>query len=85
MKTFSVLLTVCKGNSPVTDGFPSEKPVTRSFDVFLCAPQQTVKQTDESLVIWDAIMLIRKSLPRIPMDHSSTTSSEIVEKHRNIY
>ena len=22
------------GNPPVTDGFPSQKPVTRSFDVF---------------------------------------------------
>ena len=25
---------LCAGNSPVTDEFPSERPVTRSFDVF---------------------------------------------------
>ena len=24
----------CAGNSPVTGGFPSQRPVTRSFDVF---------------------------------------------------
>ena len=26
---------LCEGNSPVTGGFPSQRPVTRSFDVFL--------------------------------------------------
>ena len=34
MKTFSALLTLCVGNSPVTGEFPSKRPVTRSFDVF---------------------------------------------------
>ena len=44
-------------------GFPSQKPVTRSFDVFfLSAPEQTVEQTIETLVIWDAIVLITTSL-----------------------
>ena len=31
---FSMLLTLCVGNSPVTGEFPSQRPVTRSFDVF---------------------------------------------------
>ena len=31
METFSVLLSFCEGNPPVTIGFPSE----RSFEVFL--------------------------------------------------
>ena len=35
METFSALLALCEGNPPVTGGFPSQKPVTRSFDVFL--------------------------------------------------
>ena len=26
---------LCEGNSPVTGEFPSQRPVTRSFDVFL--------------------------------------------------
>ena len=29
-----VLLPLCEGNPPVTAGFPSQKPVTPSFDVF---------------------------------------------------
>ena len=34
MENFSVLLALCAGNSPVTGEFPSQRPVTRSFDVF---------------------------------------------------
>ena len=34
METFSVLLVICAGNSPVTGEFPSLRPMTRSFDVF---------------------------------------------------
>ena len=33
MRTFSVLLVFCEGNSPVPDEFPSQRPVTRNFDV----------------------------------------------------
>ena len=34
METFSTLLALCVGNSRVTGEFPSQRPVTRSFDVF---------------------------------------------------
>ena len=34
METFSALLALCAGNSPVTDEFPSQKPVARSFGIF---------------------------------------------------
>ena len=35
METFSVLLAICAGNSPVPGEFPAaQRPVTRSFDVF---------------------------------------------------
>ena len=33
METFSALLVICAGNSPVPGEFPSQRPVTRSFDV----------------------------------------------------
>ena len=33
METFSALLALCAGNSPVTGEFPSQRPVTRSFDI----------------------------------------------------
>ena len=34
METFSALLDICAGNSPVTGEFPAQRPATRSFDVF---------------------------------------------------
>ena len=34
METFSALLAICAGRSPVTGDFPAQRPVTRSFDVF---------------------------------------------------
>ena len=34
METFSELLALCEGNSPVIGEFPSQRPVTRSFDVY---------------------------------------------------
>ena len=34
METFSALLAPCAGNSPVPGEFPSQRPVTRSLDIF---------------------------------------------------
>ena len=34
IETFSALLAICAGNSPVADEFPAQRPATRSFDVF---------------------------------------------------
>ena len=34
METFSALLAICAGNSPVTGEFPSQRPVKQSFDAF---------------------------------------------------
>ena len=33
METFSALLALCAGNSPVTGRFPAQRPVTRNFDI----------------------------------------------------
>ena len=55
METFSALLAICAGNSPVPGEFPTQRPVTRSFDVFF----------DLRLnlrLIWDAIVPIMTSL-----------------------
>ena len=40
MEKISALLALCAGNSPVTDEFPSQRPVTRGFDIFF---DQTVE------------------------------------------
>ena len=47
METFSALLALCAGNSPVTVELPSQRPVTRSFDVFfdLCLNKRISKQS----------------------------------------
>ena len=47
METISGLLAFCEGNQPVTGGFPSQRPVTQSFDVFfdLCLNQRLSKQS----------------------------------------
>ena len=34
MEAFTALLAICAGNSPVPGEFPTQRPVTRSFDVF---------------------------------------------------
>ena len=34
METFSALLAICAGNSPVSGEFPAQRPVTQSFDIF---------------------------------------------------
>ena len=34
METFSALLAICAGNSPDTGEFPTQRPVTQSFDDF---------------------------------------------------
>ena len=34
METFSALLAICAGNSPAPGEFPTQRPATRSLDVF---------------------------------------------------
>ena len=55
METFSALLAICAGNSPLPGEFPAQRPVTRSFDVFFDLRELTVELTIVKLVIWDAI------------------------------
>ena len=63
METFPALLALCAGNSPVIGEFPSQRPVTRGFDVFfLSAPEKNGWENNRELVIWDAIDPIMASL-----------------------
>ena len=47
MESFSALLAICAGNSPASGEFPTQRPVTRSFDVFcdLCLNTRLRKQS----------------------------------------
>ena len=60
MVTFSELLAIYVGNSPVTGEFPAPRPVTRSFDVFF--DQRLDEYTIVRLMIWDAVAPIMTSL-----------------------
>ena len=69
METFSALLALCAGNSPVPGEFPAQRPVTRSFDVFfvLCLNQRLSKQSrgwwfeTQSRPLWRHRNVIRPS------------------------
>ena len=53
MEIFSALLAICVGNSPVPGEFPTQRPVTRSFDVFFdLHPNKRL-----SLVIYTCVFL----------------------------
>ena len=43
MEASSALLVLCVGNSSVTGEFLSRRPVTRSFEIYLSAPEQTAE------------------------------------------
>ena len=64
METFSALLAICAGNSPATGEFPTQRPVTQSFDVFFdlrLNNKWAIEQPMVRLVIWDAIAPIMTS------------------------
>ena len=62
MKTFSALLAICAGNSPVTGEFPSQRPVTQSFDVFFDLRQN--KQLSKQSWCWWFETQLRRQLWR---------------------
>ena len=51
METFSALLAICAGNSPVPSDLSAQRPATRRFDVFLSsASELTFEKTIARLV-----------------------------------
>ena len=72
METFSALLALCVGNSPVTGEFPSQRPVTRSFDVYLiCALNKRLSKQSwdwwfetPSCSLWRHCNVMKESLTR---------------------
>ena len=59
METFSALLALCAGNSPVTGEFPTQRPVTLSFFFFdlrlnkpLCKQSGGLRFETPSLPLW---------------------------------
>ena len=50
METFSALLALCVGNSLANGKFPSQRPVTPSFDVFF--DLHLNKRVNKESIIW---------------------------------
>ena len=55
METFSVLLAICAGNSPVLSEFRTKASDAELWCFLWCAPEWTVEKTIVRLVIGDAI------------------------------
>ena len=72
METFSALLALCAGNSTVIGEFPSQRPVTRSFDVFfdLRLHKRLSKQLRRHRAHYDVTVMTR--------DHNTVHNMEIV-------
>ena len=66
METFSALLALCAGNSPVTGEFLAQRPVTRSFDVFFGLRLYKRKAGDlrRHRAHYDVIVMIFKNVIR---------------------
>ena len=63
------LLAICAGNSPVTGKFPSQRPVTRTFDVFFdLHPNKRLSKTPEA----DDLRCHRASYDVVVMNLSAT-------------
>ena len=64
MDTFSALLALCEGNPPVTSAWipPTKANDAELWCFLLSAPEQTIEEIIDTLVIWDAIAPIMTSL-----------------------
>ena len=62
METFSSLLALGAGNSPVTGEFLAQRPVTQSFDVSFDLRLNNSWINNREAGVWDTIGLIRTSL-----------------------
>ena len=88
MENFSGLLAVCKGKSRITREFPSQRPMTRGFDVFF---DLRLNKRIDTLVIWDAIALIMTSLycktyiaGKLVHQHFATDTMKLEIRYRTV-
>ena len=59
METFPALLSLCEGDLLITGGFPSQRPVARTFQVFFDVRlNKWLEQAVDKPVIWDAMGLL---------------------------
>ena len=74
METFSALLALCAGNSPVSGEFPAQRPVTRIFDVFF--DLRLIKRLSKHSLGWRF-----ETLSRPLWRHCNVNTAEPFYKH----
>ena len=84
MEAFSALLALCEGNSPVAGEFPSQRPVTRSFDVFfdLCLNKRLNEQSWGWWFQTPSCSLRRHCNEQITQPQEHTASQNVCIFHR---
>ena len=86
MEAFSALLAICAGNSPVPGEFPTQRPVTQSFEVFF--DLHLNKQLSKQSWGWWLEMLSRplwRHRNETKYNHSKLTLMlNLFQKHKNI-
>ena len=84
METFSALLVLCAGNSPVTGEFPSQRPVMRSFDVFfdLRLNNRAAGELRRHRVHYDATVMLTAELTAEPQRKATTATTPQYEVQR---
>ena len=84
METYSALLALCLGNSPVNGEFPSQRPVTRSFDVFfdLCLRKQGWWLETPSCSLWRHCN-IGEIYNRLLFDFNSKDIANLIKMNQN--
>ena len=88
IETFYTLVILCAGNSPITDEFPSQRPLTRSFDVFfdLRLNKRLSKQSwcwifeMPSQSLWRHCNVDVVSIKYRPMWEATTTEAQLLLK-----
>ena len=71
METFSALLAICAGNSPVTCEFPPQRPVTWSFDIFF--DLRLLKRLSKQMQGWFDSIVWMAMIPGTTFFNSNTS------------
>ena len=88
METFSALLAICAGNSPVPGELPTHRPVARSVDVFFdLRPNKQLNEAGDlgrNRAHYDVTVMVI-SVDGILLDSTKplpeTISTEIIQNH----
>ena len=79
METFSALLAFCAGNSSATGEFPAQRPVSRSFGVFVHLRLNLGDAGDlkRHRAHYDVIVMLHRYIPVTYQLHNSNVACNV--------